>query len=82
MAQVHLYNQELEFTLISLLHSNISIHIHYTILFIIPMVPTGEFVWQSGASYIGDHFLYSHDLEFWFKSNTVKGNLKPDTLRG
>ena len=44
MAQVHLYNQESEFTLISLLHSNISIHIHYTILFLIPMVLTGEFV--------------------------------------
>ena len=42
----------------------------------------GEFYWQSGASQIGDHFLYSHDLNVWFKGEIVKRNQKPVTLRG
>ena len=27
----------------------------------------GEFVYQSKASFIRDHFLYSHDLNMWFR---------------
>ena len=42
----------------------------------------GEFVWQSGASHIGGHFLYSHDLYIWCKGDTVRRNEKPVTLRG
>ena len=34
----------------------------------------GEFVKQSKASSIGDHFLYSHDLNVWFRGDTVRRN--------
>ena len=44
------------------LHPNISIHILHTTLYTSPKVLTGEFVYQSKASFVGDHFLYSHNL--------------------
>ena len=34
----------------------------------------GEFVYQSKASFIGDHFLYSHDLNVWFRGDIVRRN--------
>ena len=34
----------------------------------------GEFVQQSGASLVSDHFLYSHDLNVWFKDDVVRRN--------
>ena len=34
----------------------------------------GDSVWRSGASYIVDHFLYSHDLWIWLKDDTVRRN--------
>ena len=34
----------------------------------------GEFVQQSRASLVGDHFLYSHDLSNWFKDKIVRRN--------
>ena len=37
-------------------------NILHTVLYTFPKVLTGEFVNQSKASFIGDHFLYSHDL--------------------
>ena len=32
----------------------------------------GEFVWQSRASLVGDHFLYSHDLNVCFRGDIVR----------
>ena len=34
----------------------------------------GEFVWQSRAFWISDHFLCSRDLYIWFKGKTVRRN--------
>ena len=34
----------------------------------------GEFFWQSRASLLGDYFLYSHDLNVWFRGDIVKGS--------
>ena len=33
-----------------------------------------EFVQQSRASLVGDHLLYSHDLNVWFRDDVVKRN--------
>ena len=35
----------------------------------------GEFVYQSRASLVGDHFLYSHDLDVWSMGWYCKENL-------
>ena len=45
------------------LHSNISIHILYTVLYTFPQCRQGEFVWQSRTSFIGDHFLHQYDID-------------------
>ena len=34
----------------------------------------GEFVEKSEAALIGDHFLYSHDLNVWFRADIVRRN--------
>ena len=34
----------------------------------------GEFVYQSRASLLGDHFLFSHVLDVWFKGDIVRRN--------
>ena len=34
----------------------------------------GEFVQQSKASLVGDHLLYSHDLNVWFRGDVVRRN--------
>ena len=41
----------------------------------------GEFVYQSKASFIGDHFLYSHYQKVWFRGDTVGRNLMLVTLK-
>ena len=35
----------------------------------------GNFAYQSKASFISDHFLYSHDLNMWFRGDIAGGNL-------
>ena len=35
----------------------------------------GEFAYQSKASFISDHFLYSHDFNMWFRGDIAGGNL-------
>ena len=47
------------------LHSNISIHILYTVLYTFPQCWQGEVVWQSWASFIGDHFLHRCDTDIY-----------------
>ena len=34
----------------------------------------GEFIKQSRASFVGDNFLYSPDLEVWFRGDMVRRN--------
>ena len=48
----------------------------FSILFIIHFLRCwqGEFVCQSKGYFPGDHFLYSHDLNVWFKSDIVGRN--------
>ena len=55
----------------------------FSILFFIhfPRCWQGEFVIQSKVSLPGDHFLYSHDLNVWFRSDIVGRNEKLVTLR-
>ena len=40
-----------------------------------------EFVWQSSASLVADHFLYSHDCNEWFRGNMIGRNYMLVTLR-
>ena len=42
----------------------------------------GEFVKQSRASSVGDHFLYSQDPNIWFRGYVVRRNLVLVTLKG
>ena len=39
----------------------------HTLLYIFLKVLKGEFVYQSRTSFVDDHFLYSHDLNVWFR---------------
>ena len=34
----------------------------------------GEFVYQSKASFVADHFFYSHDFNVWFRDDIVRRN--------
>ena len=56
------------------LHPNISIYILYTLLYLFPLVLTRRTYLKIKASCVGDHFLYSHDLNEWFSSITVSRN--------
>ena len=56
-------------------------HILHPDLHTFPEVLTGEFVDQSKASFTGDHFLYSHDLNVLFRDDIVGRNLMLVTLR-
>ena len=46
----------------------------FSILFSIHFVRCwqGEFIQQSRASVVGDHLLYSHDLDVWFRGDVVR----------
>ena len=48
----------------------------FSILFFIHFLRCwqGEFVYRSKASFVGDHFLYSHNLNMWFRGNIVRRN--------
>ena len=48
----------------------------FSILFVIHFLRCwqGEFVCQSKGSFPGDHFLYSHDLNVWFRNDIVGRN--------
>ena len=49
-------------------------HILNTVLYTFPKALTGEFVYQSKALSIGDHFLHSHDLNVGFSGDIVRRN--------
>ena len=57
------------------LHPNISIHILHTLLYLFLLVLTRRIYLKIKASYVGDHFLYSHDLNEWFSQITVRSKL-------
>ena len=52
----------------------ISIHILHTLLYKFLLVLTRRIYLKIKASCVGDHFLYSHDLNEWFSSITVRRN--------
>ena len=56
------------------LHPHISMHILHTFLCTLLWYWQREFVKQSRASLVGDHFLYSRDLNVWFRADNVRRN--------
>ena len=59
----------------STLYTNISMHILLTVLPTFPIELQGEFVYQSRASWVGDHFPYYHNLNVWSGGDTI-GEIK------
>ena len=59
-------------------HSNISLHVPHAVLNAFPEVPEGS---QSRASLVDNHFLYSCDLNVWFKGVIVGKNKMRATPR-
>ena len=55
-------------------HPHISMHILHTFLRTLLWYWQREFVKQSRASLVGDHFLYSRDLNVWFRGDNVRRN--------
>ena len=64
------------YTLISVYIFSILISIHFLRCW------HREFVQQSRASLVGDHFLNSHDPNVWFRGDNERRNLMLITLRG
>ena len=56
------YSNQIEKNAFNPLHSNISMHILHTVLTTFLKVLTRRIGQQSRASFVGDHFLYSRDL--------------------
>ena len=56
------------------LHLNISIHILHTFLLAFLILLTRRICQTITASQVGDHFLYSRDLNVWFRDDTVRRN--------
>ena len=56
-------------------------HILHTVLYTFPKVLIRR-VFQSRASLVGNHFLYSHDLNVWFRWDIVRRNWILITLKG
>ena len=65
---------------INLSYPNISMHILHTVLYTFPKVLTRRICLPIKASPIGDHFLNSHDLNVWFRSDIPGRNLMLVTL--
>ena len=59
----------------------IGIHIFHTVLHTFPKVLTGRICWTVKSFLVGDHFLYSHDLNVWFRGVIERRNLMLVTLR-
>ena len=49
------------------LYPSISKHILHTVLYTFPEVLTRRFCLLNKASFVGNHFLHSHDLNMWFR---------------
>ena len=50
----------------------------FSILFTVHLLGCcqGEFVYESRVSLVGDHFLYSHDINVWFSGDIVRRNAR------
>ena len=64
------------------LHPNISMHILHTVLYIFPKLLTRRICLAKLASLVGGHFVYSCDLNVWFRADIVGRNKTLVTLRG
>ena len=51
------------------LHANTPVHILPTLLFTFPLALTRRICLTIKASEVGDHFLNSHDLNWWYSSS-------------
>ena len=51
------------------LYPSISKHILHTALYTFPEVLTRRFCLLNKASFVGNHFLHSHDLNVWFRGD-------------
>ena len=56
--------------IINPLHPSISGHILHTVLYTFPKVLTRRICLTIKASQVGDHFLYSHDLNVCFRGDS------------
>ena len=65
-----------------LLHPKIIVYILNTVPYTFPYVLNGEFVEQSRVSSVVGHFLYSIDLNVFFRGDIVRGNRILVTPRG
>ena len=63
------------------LHPDIIIHILHTLLYMLLLVLTRRIYLEIKASQVGSHFLYSHDLNKWFSSISVRRNQMLATFR-
>ena len=57
-------------------------HILYSVLYKFPNCWQGEFVQQSRASLVGEHFLYSCDLNVQFREDIIRKNQMLATIKG
>ena len=67
------------------LHPHISIHILHTLLYMFPLVWIRRICFTIKASQVGNHFLYSCDINEWFSSITARRELDaghPLSLKG
>ena len=64
------------------LQPNISMHILHTVLYTSPKVLTRRICLRIKSFFFGDHSLYSHNLNVWFRGDIVRRNRILVTLRG
>ena len=62
-------------------HPNISMDILHTVPYTVPKVLTRRICLTIKSFFFNDHFLYSHDLNVWFRGDTVKRNTMLVILR-
>ena len=69
-----LWNSYYHFSTSSPLHPLIRMHCLHTVLYTFPKVLTRTICLTVRASLVGDHLLYSHDLNVWFRGDVVRRN--------
>ena len=60
--------------LLNPLHPNIKMHILHTIPNTFPKILTRKSCLTTESSFVGDHFLYSHDVNVGFRVDIVRRN--------
>ena len=69
-----------EMLILNLLHPNISLQILHTVLYTFPGVLTRWTSFTCKSCLVGDHFLYSPDLNVWFRDDIIRRNMMLVTL--